>query len=168
MEDYRLDLTLHIRKQVRTLKMLHFQKHFSTSKCPCFLGFTSSAKLSDVTHVTWHIFGNFPFSCSHHHWDLMQVIELLKPFSSSSLGVTLPLTFKWPLRFTSLNAICSAWNSNRAEKHPSVAGISYVFKILSSLFGSFHASLSLGYRSQTANLFDTYSLNSQQQREKEN
>lgn len=47
-------------------------------------------------------------------------------------------------------------NSKRAEKHPSVADISYTFQILPSFFSSFHASLSLGHRSQGDKLLDRY------------
>lgn len=48
-EHYRPQLSQPINKQVRTLKMLYFQKHFSTHKGPCFSDSTNSAKLSDVT-----------------------------------------------------------------------------------------------------------------------
>lgn len=160
-ENHSLNLSQYTSKQFRTLKILHFQKHLSTHKGPWFLHLT--AKLSDVTQVTRHMFGKFPFSCPHHHWDLMQVTEILQLLPSSILGVTLPLTFKWPLCSTS----CLAWNSKRAEKHPSVAGISYTFQILPSLFGSFHASSSQGHGSQAGKLLDRYTfLNWQQQRKK--
>lgn len=88
----------------------------------------------------------------------MQGHKILQLLPSNILGVTLPLTFKWPFCFTSFDTICLAFNSKRAEKHPSVAAISYTFQILSSLFGSFHASLSLGHRSQAEKLFDRYSF----------
>lgn len=39
-----------------------------------------------------------------------------------------------------------------------MAGISYTFQILPSLFGSFHASLSLGHRSQADKLLDRNSF----------